>query len=167
MTTKVKHLTRLQTININRRLEEVIKRIDSKHCMYLGDHSDHTVAVEFETTVNSVRGLRQEVFGVTHSRVAIPASGVSPDVIAGLKTQIEYLHKQANGMSTVHNSRTKDFISQMEDVKDRLTTLELENGAWCDAHNLLIDNLVLNQVVQVKHLKIKRGNNQQSMKFPK
>jgi len=154
-----KHITQVQTIAIAKRLEDVIKRLDAKHCEYIGDHTDHSIADEFQVSHHAVRGLRTNVFGTLFTRNRIEAPPV-PAIVVELQRQIEGLQKQIDGIATTHNARIKDLISQIEDLKDRGGSLEIDGNAFLEHFNKLIDNLTMNQIISVKHLKMDRAPRQ-------
>lgn len=120
-----KHITQVQTIAIAKRLEDVIKRLDAKHCEYIGDHTDQSIANEFQVSHHAVRGLRTNVFGTLFTRGRTEA----PAFLHETQKAIEVLQSEVAGLRTTHNARIKDLISQIEDLKDRVATLEIDNGA--------------------------------------
>lgn len=123
-----KHITQVQTIAIAKRLEDVLKRLDAKHCEYIGDHTDHSIANEFQVSHHAVRGLRTNVFGVLFTRNRAEAPSMPAVIVVELQRQIGGLQKQVDGMATTHNARIKDLISQIEDLRDRIGSLEVDGN---------------------------------------
>ncbi|HMH98990.1 MAG TPA: hypothetical protein VK577_20840 [Bradyrhizobium sp.] len=120
-----KHITQVQTIAIAKRLEDVIKRLDAKHCEYIGDHTDHSIANEFQVSHHAVRGLRTNVFGLLFTRNRAEA----PAFLYETQKAIEVLQSEVAGLRTIHNARIKDLISQIEDLRDRIGSLEIDGNA--------------------------------------
>lgn len=59
----IKKASRLEFIQINDKLKEVIDVLEGGLCAYKDGHSDETVAKEIGCTSASVGGLRREIFG--------------------------------------------------------------------------------------------------------
>lgn len=92
MAEKHEKASRTKVIAVHGHLQRVLRKLDNGLCEYLDSHSDRTVADAEDVSVNSVAGLRLEMFGKLRSQGAAVSEGVRAD-LAALRERHEALRR--------------------------------------------------------------------------
>src|SRR5215467_5279158 len=127
-------LSRQQVVALHKRLENVLTKGDDNLWSYPAGIDDSTLAAEFKASVAAVGNLRVELFGKVRAR--------SPDARSeAIYAQVVELQQRVDGLE----QQLKALTAYCEEIRDK--------------HDRLSDNLSINRVADVRHLKLNHSIN--------
>lgn len=77
-----KKLTTAQIVQVHKRLEEILVKVDDEHCFYDHDFTDEKIAEEFGITANQVEHVRRGTFGKLVSPALAEHAAATVDLLA-------------------------------------------------------------------------------------
>lgn len=137
MGTGAKHLTKIQVVQIGKKLEEVVERVPTTDgtmkCRYK-EGDDGTVAVLFGVHKSGVAGLRKDMFGNLYfePRERPKAAATSED----------------------YEGKIRELVAYHEANVARYEALSAKHDVLTENFNRLVVGLSLNKVIDCRHLEV-------------